>query len=177
MRIISGLFKGRRVRAPKKLPSRPTTDMAKEGLFNILYNKYDFQDIEVLDLFSGTGNISYEFCSRGVKLIQSVDKDRRCVEFIKKTAKDLNMPIQAVEANVYSFLQKNNRTFDVIFADPPYKMELENFKKLIYLIFTNKLINENGICIIEHSKHKDLSKIDNFKEIKCYSGNCFSFFK
>lgn len=177
MRIISGLFKGRRVRAPKKLPSRPTTDMAKEGLFNILNNKYDFQDIEVLDLFSGTGNISYEFCSRGVKLIQSVDKDRRCVEFIKKTAKDLNMSIQAIEANVYSFLQKNNGTFDVIFADPPYKMELENFEKLIYLIFKKKLINENGICIIEHSKYKDLSKIDNFKEIKCYSGNCFSFFK
>ena len=177
MRIISGLFKGRRVRAPKKLPSRPTTDMAKEGLFNILYNKYDFQDIEVLDLFSGTGNISYEFCSRGVKLIQSVDKDRRCVEFIKKTAKDLNMSIQAIEANVYSFLQKNNGTFDIIFADPPYKMELENFEKLIYLIFKNKIINKNGICIIEHSKYKDLSKIDNFKEIKCYSGNCFSFFK
>ena len=177
MRIISGLFKGRRVRAPKKLPSRPTTDMAKEGLFNILYNQYDFQDIEVLDLFSGTGNISYEFCSRGVKLIQSVDKDRRCVEFIKKTAKDLNMSIQAIEANAYSFLQKNNGTFDVIFADPPYNMELENFEKLIYLIFKNKLINENGICIIEHSKYKDLSKIDNFKEIKCYSGNCFSFFK
>ena len=177
MRIISGLFKGRRVRAPKKLPSRPTTDMAKEGLFNILNNKYDFQDIEVLDLFSGTGNISYEFCSRGVKLIQSVDKDRRCVEFIKKTAKDLNMSIQAIEANVYSFLQKNNGTFDVIFADPPYKMELEKFEKLIHLIFKNKLIKENGICIIEHSKYKDLSKIDNFKEIKCYSGNCFSFFK
>ena len=177
MRIISGLFKGRRVRAPKKLPSRPTTDMAKEGLFNILYNKYDFQDIEVLDLFSGTGNISYEFCSRGVKLIQSVDKDRRCVEFIKKTAKDLNMSIQAIEANVYSFLQKNNGKFDIIFADPPYKMELENFEKLIYLIFKNKIINKNGICIIEHSKYKDLSKIDNFKEIKCYSGNCFSFFK
>ena len=177
MRIISGLFKGRRVRAPKKLPSRPTTDMAKEGLFNILNNKYDFQDIEVLDLFSGTGNISYEFCSRGVKLIQSVDKVRRCVEFIKKTAKDLNMPIQAIEANVYSFLQKNNGTFDVIFADPPYSMELEDFEKLIHLIFKNKLINENGICIIEHSKYKDLSKIDNFKEIKCYSGNCFSFFK
>ena len=177
MRIISGLFKGRRVRAPKKLPSRPTTDMAKEGLFNILYNQYDFQDIKVLDLFSGTGNISYEFCSRGVKLIQSVDKDRRCVEFIKKTAKDLNMSIQAIEANVYSFLQKNNGKFDIIFADPPYKMELENFEKLIYLIFKNKIINKNGICIIEHSKYKDLSKIDNFKEIKCYSGNCFSFFK
>ena len=177
MRIISGLNGGQSIKVPKNFKLRPTTDQSKEGIFNIITNYYDIEDLEVLDLFSGTGNISYEFCSRGVKLIQSVDKDRRCVEFIKKTAKDLNMSIQAIEANIYSFLQKNNGKFDIIFADPPYEMELENFEKLIYLIFKNKLINENGICIIEHSKYKDLSKIDNFKEIKCYSGNCFSFFK
>ena len=97
MRIISGLHKSRRINAPKKLPVRPTTDMAKEALFNIISNKYNFELIKVLDLFSGTGNISYEFCSRGTKNIQSVDIDRRCIKFINETSNKLDMKIHYLD--------------------------------------------------------------------------------
>ena len=96
MRIISGSHKGRRITAPKGLPVRPTTDMAKEALFNILNNNYYFEDLEVLDLFSGTGNISFEFASRGSKEIVAVDKDYRCIKFIAKMAKELDFNISAM---------------------------------------------------------------------------------
>ena len=176
MRIISGLHKGRRINAPKKLPVRPTTDMAKEALFNIISNKYNFELIKVLDLFSGTGNISYEFCSRGTKNIQSVDIDRRCIKFIKETSNKLDMQIHTVCNDVYKHLEKSIKQFDIIFADPPYDINQDKLEKVIDLIFKNKLINENGVCIIEHSKHRSLDNQKNFTDRKIYGGNCFSFF-
>ena len=108
MRIISGQFKGRRISAPKKLPVRPTTDMAKEALFNILNNQYYFDDISVLDLFSGTGSISYEFASRGTKMITAVDEDFGCIKFINKTAEEFEMDIRTIKSDVFKFLEKSS---------------------------------------------------------------------
>ena len=177
MRIISGNHKGRRLRAPKKLPVRPTTDMAKEALFNILSNRFDFDKLKVLDLFSGTGNISYEFCSRGTTFIQAIEKDRRCIKYIQETSKLLEMPIEAVNLDAFTYLEKTIQKYNIIFADPPYALDQTNFSKLVHTIFERKLLKANGICIIEHSKHTNLSFIKNFIELKTYGGNCFSFFE
>ena len=107
MRIISGLYKARRIMAPKKLPVRPTTDMAKEALFNILNHRYHFQEISFLDLFSGTGNISYEFASRGTESIVAVDQNFHCTKFISQTSEAFEMPIQVIKADVFGFFRKN----------------------------------------------------------------------
>jgi 16S rRNA (guanine966-N2)-methyltransferase len=139
MRIISGSHKGRKINAPKNLPVRPTTDRAKEALFNILSNKYDLGSQDVLDLFSGTGNISFEFASRNTQNIIAVDKNNKCVNFIKETSKNLNLNIN-----------KTERKFDIIFADPPYNCLFHN--ELKDLIIDRKLINEGGCLIIEHDK-------------------------
>lgn len=177
MRIISGKFKGKRLIAPKKLPVRPTTDFAKEALFNILNNRISFSEITFLDLFAGTGNISFEFASRGNTNITTVDADYGCVQFIKKISDELNFNITTIKADVFSFLEKSNQTFDVIFADPPYSIEIEHFKQIPQLIFKNKLLNEYGFLIIEHSKHTDLSELSNFIESRRYGGSVFSFFQ
>ena len=110
MRIISGSHKGRRILAPKKLPVRPTTDRSKEGLFNILQHRLNFKSLHVLDLFSGTGNISYEFASRGVVNIAAVDQNRNCVNFIKKTAIELGLIIEISQCDSISFLEKKNKS-------------------------------------------------------------------
>ncbi len=177
MRIISGKHKSRRINAPNNLPVRPTTDMAKEALFNILNNIYYFNKISVLDLFAGIGSISFEFASRGTKQIISVDQHPGCIKFLDKTIEDLNFEIQTIKSDVYSFLEKTNQKFDVIFADPPYDFSDEKFQKLIDLIFENNLLNEDGMLIIEHSKQTDLSQDSFFQKSKKYGGNMFSFFE
>ena len=176
MRIISGEHKGRKIIAPKKLPVRPTTDMAKESLFNILNNFYYFDAISVLDLFAGTGNISYEFASRGSENIISIDKDYGCSKFITETAEMLNMPIQVIKGDVFKYLESSNQKFTVIFADPPYNFDLELFSKIPQLVFDNKLLEDHGTLIVEHSKHTDLKAIKNYNYSKSYGGNVFSFF-
>ena len=177
MRIISGKYKGRRLKAPKNLPVRPTTDMAKEALFNILMHRYDFRDLSVLDLFSGTGNIAYEFCSRGTLSVLAVDKEFRCTKFIESTAAEFNMPIDVLKSDVFSFLERNTQTFDIIFADPPYALEIESFELISSLVFENKYLNNDGLLIIEHAKQTDLKDLNHFEELKTYGGNCFSFFR
>lgn len=177
MRIISGIFKGRRITAPKKLPSRPTTDMAKEALFNILNNTFYFDDISVIDLFAGTGNISYEFASRGTKQIIAVDQDYGCIKFINKTADEFEMDIQTLKSDVFKFLEKTKQKTTVIFADPPYALTIEQFSRIPLLVFQNDLLEENGQLIIEHSKHTDLSHLEHYSNSKNYGGNVFSFFK
>ena len=178
MRIISGQYKGRRLRAPKQLPVRPTTDMAKEALFNILTHRYDFEQIEVLDLFSGTGNISYEFCSRGTSAIQAVDKNRRCVKFIQQTVDNLNMQVQVLNLDVFSFLVKTTKSYDVIFADPPY--DHQEFPKLAELILDSNIFEESGILIYEHHKNYELpEKFKNLKKVrnKKYGDSRISIYK
>ncbi len=177
MRIISGKYKGRRINPPKNLPVRPTTDMSKESLFNILNNYFNFSELRVLDLFAGTGNISYEFASRGSGPITSVDGDYGCVTFIKKTAKEFEFDITAIKSDVFKFLEKSKATFDIIFADPPYGMEQKEFERIVSLVFENELLEEDGMMIIEHSKYTPINHMDNFSFLKNYGGSVFSFFE
>lgn len=177
MRIISGKHKSRRLTAPKNLPVRPTTDMAKESLFNILNNTYYFDSISVIDLFSGTGNISYEFASRGTKEIYAIDAHFGCIKFINESANKLDLPINTFKSDVYKFLEKTSLQVDVIFADPPYDFEAEQFLKIVDFVFNRNLLKEEGILIIEHSKHTDLSTHKNHSYDKRYGGNVFSFFE
>ncbi len=177
MRIISGKHKGRNLIAPKKLPVRPTKDMAKEALFNILNNRYYFPDLKVLDLFSGTGNISYEFASRGVDQILAVDVDMGCINYIDKISTQLELDIRILKADVFSFLSKNSEKFDIIFADPFYSMELTDFAKIPELVFIKEMLLEDGVLIIEHSKHTSLEHLPHFESSRKYGGSVFSFFK
>jgi len=177
MRIISGIHKSRRLTAPKNLPVRPTTDMAKESLFNILNNTYYFDSISVIDLFSGTGNISYEFASRGTKNIYAIDAHFGCIKYINTISKELNLPINTFKSDVYKFLEKTSLQTDIIFADPPYDFNEEQFLKIADLVFTRNILKEDGLLIIEHSKHTDLSKHENHSYDKRYGGNVFSFFE
>jgi 16S rRNA (guanine966-N2)-methyltransferase len=177
MRIISGKHKGRRLVAPKNLPVRPTTDMCKESLFNILNNYFNFNGLKVLDLFAGTGNISYEFASRGAGPITSVDADLGCINFIKKTTADLDLDISTIKSDVFSFLERNKSSYDIIFADPPYDLSQEYFEKIIQLIFDNELLDEDGMLIVEHSKHTKLEHMTNFSFLKNYGGSVFSFYE
>ncbi|WP_062059153.1 RsmD family RNA methyltransferase [Aquimarina longa] len=177
MRIISGKYKGKRLTAPKKLPVRPTTDIAKEGLFNILRNQYNFSSISVLDLFTGTGNISYEFISRGTKDITVVDSHYACLGYIKSIAKELDCPIETIKSDVYNYLEKVKHPVDIIFADPPYDFSIDQFNKIPELVFKNELLNDGGILIIEHSKHTSLEESINFSNSRKYGGSVFSFFK
>jgi len=177
MRIISGTHKGKRLIAPKKLPVRPTTDMAKEALFNILNNNFHFSQLSILDLFSGTGNIAYEFASRGSKEVTAVDGNFDCVKFIKKTAQELDFNITTVKSDVFKFLEKAYVKADIIFADPPYDFDEEKFLKIPQIVFEKNLLNQNGQLIIEHSKHTNLSDFPNFIEARRYGGSVFSFFE
>ncbi|HSD14760.1 MAG TPA: 16S rRNA (guanine(966)-N(2))-methyltransferase RsmD [Flavobacterium sp.] len=177
MRIISGKYKGRRISPPKNLPVRPTTDMSKEALFNILNNYFNFSELKVLDLFAGTGNISYEFASRGCEPITSVDGDMGCVSFIKKTAQEFDFDITAIKSDVFKFLEKSKASYDIIFADPPYGMEQKEFEKIIELVFENELLEEDGMMIVEHSKHTKLDHLENHSFNRNYGGSVFSFFE
>ncbi|NJB70437.1 16S rRNA (guanine(966)-N(2))-methyltransferase RsmD [Saonia flava] len=177
MRIISGKHKSKRISAPKKLPVRPTTDMAKEGLFNILNNTYYFEDLAVLDLFAGTGNISYEFSSRGTKEQVAVDADYGCVNFIGKTSNELELGITAIKSDVFKFLERQKGKFDIIFADPPYDMPFEDFCKIPQLVFANDMLLEDGVLIIEHFKHTDLTGQPHFTKQRKYGSSVFSFFE
>ncbi|WP_121666678.1 RsmD family RNA methyltransferase [Mesonia aquimarina] len=176
MRIVSGKFKGKRIVAPKKLPIRPTKDMAKEALFNILANRVHFSSLSVLDLFAGSGNISYEFASRGTENLIAVDANYNCIKFISQTSNQLETPINTIKSDVFSYLETCKQKFDLIFADPPYDFETEKFQEISHLVFSNNLVNEEGLLIIEHSKHTDLSTTKNFKEQRKYGGSVFSFF-
>jgi 16S rRNA (guanine966-N2)-methyltransferase len=177
VRIISGKYKGRRITAPKNLPVRPTTDMSKEALFNVLNNHFNFSELKVLDLFAGTGNISYEFGSRGCESITCIDGDMGCVNFIKKTAKEFDFNITAIKNDVFKFLEKHKGTYDIIFADPPYGIDQKEFEKLILLIFENELLDEEGMLIIEHSKRTKLDHMMHYSFQKNYGGSVFSFYE
>ena len=176
MRIISGKYKGKRIFAPKKLPVRPTTDMAKEGLFNILSNRYFFEDISVLDLFSGTGNISFEFASRGTAAITAVDVNAHCIQFIHKTSKELDLSIETIKMDVFTFLERGKIPYDVIFADPPYNLNERHFTMLADLVFKNELLQDDGVLIVEHSPQTQLDYGSNFQEKRKYGSSVFSFF-
>jgi 16S rRNA (guanine(966)-N(2))-methyltransferase RsmD len=175
MRIIGGKYKSRTIPFNKKIKARPTTDSAKEALFNILENRISLDKIKVLDLFAGTGNIAYEFISRGAFSVNCIDQQINAIKFINQQANKWEMNIKPYKANVYSFLEKKLTTFDIIFADPPY-----DDKKTIEIpeiIFKKKLLNKDGWLILEHGKNIDFHDCDNFEEQRTYSSVNFSFFK
>ncbi|MFY7812204.1 MAG: RsmD family RNA methyltransferase [Flavobacterium sp.] len=177
MRIISGNLKGKRLFAPAKLPVRPTTDMAKEALFNIINNQFSIENLVILDLFSGTGNIAYEFASRGARQITAVDADNGCVQFIKKTNHELDLNIQVLKSDVFSYINKTKATFDLIFADPPYDLPIREFEKINALVFEHNLLNPEGLLVIEHSSKMDFSTLQHFEVTRKYGGSSFSFFR
>ena len=175
MRIIGGRLKGIRLNPPKNLPVRPTTDMAKEALFNILQNKLDFEGLKILDLFSGTGNISLEFASRGALSVFAVDLHVGCVNHLKNISETHQLTqIKTLKSDVFKYLKQETESFDLIFADPPY--DLAQIPEIAKLVFENKLLKPDGILIIEHQSKQDLHQHPNFTEKRKY-GNCaFSFF-
>ncbi len=174
MRIISGAHRGLKILAPSKLPVRPTTDMAKEALFNIIEQKYNIDELTVLDLFAGTGNISFEFLSRGVKKITSVDRNFDCIKFIQETNKKLNFNAEIIKADVFKFLKNETLKYDLIFADPPY--DLPNIPEVIHWVQTVDLLNKGGMLIIEHASMQNLSSYKGFIESRKYGNSTFSFF-
>ncbi|MDD3077703.1 MAG: 16S rRNA (guanine(966)-N(2))-methyltransferase RsmD [Paludibacter sp.] len=175
MRIISGKFKGRRISAPSNITARPTTDFAKEGLFNLLNNRIDFEDIDVLDLFAGTGGISLEFISRGCNSSTSIEINERHCSFIRKTCKELDVNnLNLIKSDVFTFINNCHVKFDSIFADPPY--QLESLEQIPDLIFKNNLLKPSGLFILEHSAKNDFSSHPNFDAHRKYGNVNFTFF-
>lgn len=176
MRIISGKFKSRRINAPANLPIRPTTDFAKEGLFNILNNHIGFTEVATLDLFAGTGSITYEFLSRGCIEATTVESNHKCIEFMHKTKQLLNLDnFFIVKGDVFAYLNHCHKHFDVIFADPPY--ELEKIDELPNLIFEKELLKPDGWLIIEHAAKNNFTEHPRFFEHRNYGKVNFTIFK
>jgi len=176
MRIISGNYRGRKFQLPKNLKARPTTDFAKENLFNVLANIIDFENLQVLDLFSGTGSISFEFLSRGAKSVTCVEHYLPHVQFIKDVAKKLQVSTLTVHTgDAYRFIEKSTDKFDLIFADAPYADE--KIDSIPERIFKSTLLNDNGLLIVEHSKSTDFSRHPLFQQLRTYGSVNFSLFQ
>ena len=142
---------------------------------NILNHQISFSDLNVLDLFSGTGNISYEFASRGSLKVTSIDKNKNCIDFIKKTSNNLNLDLTIIHIDAISYLEQNNSKFNLIFADPPYDIDEQLYNKIIFL--SRRSLSLNGLLIIEHNKIVNFSDLDGFSYERKYGNNMFSFFK
>ena len=176
MRIVGGINKGRRFDPGKKFKARPTTDMAKESLFNILQNQLDFEELKVLDLFSGTGSISFEFASRGCTDVTAVEVNASHVYFIKETIEKLKeTSIRVIKTNAFVYAERMKVQYDLIFADPPY--DHRDFEKVPEMIFRNNLLKEDGLFILEHSSSYDFAKHPQFINLRKYGSVNFSFFK
>lgn len=176
MRIISGTHKGRIIHPPKNLRARPTTDFAKENLFNVLGNIVDIEGAEVLDLFAGTGSISYEFASRGASSVISVELNRVHYEFIKNTAAHFGFSaVHPVKANSFLYLKSTSKKFDIIFADPPY--DLAGIETIPDMVYDLGLLKSGGILIVEHSDNKDFSGHPSFMQKRNYGSVNFSIFQ
>lgn len=174
MRIVSGTHKGIRIPVRKNFPARPTTDFAKENIFNVINNQFDFEHLSVLDLFSGTGSISYEFASRGSVVI-SVEINYRSFQFIKTTSKELKLDnIKTIKADAFKYLEKTSDKYDIIFADPPF--QLKGIEKITELVFSKDLLNANGWLILEHSDQKQFTGHQMLKEVRSYGSVNFSIF-
>lgn len=176
MRIIGGKYKGRRIVPPGNLKARPTTDYARESLFNILNNRIDFEGLTVLDLFSGTGSISYEFASRGADEVHLVERDVKHIAGIRRIIKDMEMTnIKPIHIDVRAYLKACKFKYDLVFADPPY--ELKWLKSLPDLISEANVIKEEGFIILEHPKSLSFEGHKLFFEHRNYGGVNFSFFR
>ena len=176
MRIISGMLGGRRLNPPAHMPhTRPTTDIAKEGLFNILQNRIDFEGLKSLDLFGGTGSISYEFASRGVTDLTIIEKDPKMLAFIKKTAAGLGLSnFKVVQSDVFRYLETCTEQFDLIFAGPPYT--LATIDQLPVKIFERNLLGAEGLFVLEHTPRNNYQSFPFFKMERNYGTTVFSIF-
>ena len=175
MRIIAGTLKGRRLNPPANLPVRPTTDMAREGLFNILNNYVEFDECTVMDLFAGTGAMSVEFISRGVREVTAVDINNACTDFIKSEAQRLELRnLRVVRADVFDLLKRANRKFDIVFADPPYA--IEGLETLPGLVFERQVLTDDGIFILEHPREYSFEEHPHFWQHRNYGKVNFTFF-
>lgn len=177
MRIISGSLGGRRVHPPAHMPfTRPTTDIAREGLFNILQNQLDFDGLKTLDLFGGTGSISYELASRGATNLTIVEADRHMHQFIKKTAQDFGIAnLNVVRSDVFQFIDACTEQFDFIFAGPPYA--LTAIDELPVKLFQKPMLTPGGLFVLEHTPRNDYSEFAHFRMKRNYGTTVFSFFK
>lgn len=176
MRIISGTLGGIRLNPPTNLPVRPTTDIAKEALFNILQQYVEWDSVECLDLFCGTGNISFELASRGALGVQSVDIHNKCLLYVQEIAKkhELKM-IRTRKADVFKFIQNSKDSFDFIFADPPY--DIGQLPQLPELILSNNLLKPGGVLVVEHPSMRKLTDHPLHVETRKYGNSSFSFYK
>lgn len=176
MRIVGGEFRGRRFTPPTKTPARPTTDIAKEGLFNILQNMMDLEDIKTLELFGGTGNISYELASRGAAELTIVEQDRGNINFIIKTTKELDVydRFKIIKGDAFKFMKNSNEQYDLIFADAPYA--LPNMDDIPMMVFEHGLLAPDGIFVHEHTHSNDYQQHPNFLRMKNYGTTVFTFF-
>jgi len=176
VRIITGKYKGRHFEIPRSFKARPTTDFAKENIFNVLIQYVDLEDATALDLFSGTGSISLELLSRGCKQVVSVEMDRDHHRFICECLKKLDAhPVLPLRADVFKFLKSCHQQYDFIFADPPYA--LKEIPQIPDLIFEKGLLKEDGLFILEHGKDHDFSQHPHFVEHRSYGSVNFSLFK
>jgi 16S rRNA (guanine(966)-N(2))-methyltransferase RsmD len=175
LRIISGKYRGRLIHPPKGFEARPTTDYAKESLFNILANRIDFEGLQVLDLFAGSGGIGFEFASRGAVQVDSVELNYLHGEFIKQIARELQLPLKLIKANAFSFLKKPGKSYDVVFADPPYN--LNNIATLPELVLSGNWLKTGGFFILEHSSAYSFENQEGFVEMRNYGSVHFSFFE
>ena len=175
MRIIAGNLRGRRLNPPANLPVRPTTDMARESLFNILNNYVDFEECTVMDLFAGTGAVSFEFISRGVREVTSIDINAQCTDYIKSEAARMDVRnLHVVRADVFDLLKRANRCFDVVFADPPYA--IEGLPTLPDLVFERQVLTVDGIFILEHPREYSFEEHPHFWQHRNYGKVNFTFF-
>jgi 16S rRNA (guanine(966)-N(2))-methyltransferase RsmD len=174
MRIAGGKYRARVFKPGKSFNARPTTDLAKEGLFNILTNRIDFTETKVLDLFAGTGSISYEFISRGCTDITLVELNFKHLQFIKSVLKTLDEKATVYRADVFKYLQGCKTKYDLIFADPPF--DHPQIAQLPAFVLSKPVLNNNGILIVEHPANIDYSKNENFIELRKYGKVHFSFF-
>ncbi len=177
MRIISGSLKGRRFSPPKNFIARPTTDIAKESLFNVLSNRINFEAISALDMFGGTGSISFELASRGCTDITCIEMNPKHFGFIKSTAIEfkVNDHMKLLRADSLRYIKKCDRQFDFVFADPPFS--LSNLEEIPELFFNQDLLTKNGFFVLEHSDKISFEKHPNFVEVRKYGKVNFSFFE
>lgn len=175
MRIIGGEKKGILLHAPSNLPVRPTTDRAKESLFNILENNFDLSELTVLDLFAGTGNMSYEFASRGAAAVLCVDQHPGCVKYMKEVASKLKFDSMEVrKQDVFTFLKQTTENFDIIFSDAPYA--LARMVEIPPMVFEKNLLKPNGWLVMEHATQLSLNYLPHFTQERKYGQSTFSFF-
>jgi 16S rRNA (guanine(966)-N(2))-methyltransferase RsmD len=176
MRIIGGEHGRRRISPPANMPhTRPTTDVAKEGLFNVISNNLDIEELKTLDLFGGTGSISYELASRGANDLTIIEKDPKMYEFIKKTAGELKLEnFKVLKLDVFKFIDQCDDNFDFIFAGPPYA--LGNIDDLPKLIFEKQLLNAKGWFVLEHTPRNDYKKFPFYATERNYGTTIFSIF-